>query len=166
MTHPVAAILTGDVGENCGGLPCRGSTVCVHHALIRSSAISVDLVDGHLDLTTRGSLRKLVARLGHDGLCAGLEIILTTSKGLADSGSVGALEAGCVLLERIATCAVTRGGGDDAKGHAAAASVTGSLDDGAVTGHEGNECEESCSLHDERRKESVEKVSKEVKKVV
>lgn len=110
MTHPVATILTGNVGDNPGGLPSRGTAVRVHHALIRSSAICVDLVDGHLDLTTGGSLRKLVARLGHDGLCARLEIILTASEGLTDGGSVGALEAGGVLLEGIATCAVTGSG--------------------------------------------------------
>lgn len=152
MTYPVAAVLTRDVGCDCNLGPLLRSAVCVHHAVIGAGAVTIDLVDGQLDLTARTDLGQLVARFGHDCLSAGFQIVLTTSNSLADRGGVGALEAGRVRLERVAASAVTRSSGDDTEGHTSAAGVASRGDDGTVASHEGDECEESGGLHCERGK--------------
>lgn len=131
--------------------PGGSRAVGVDHALVGTRAVTVDLVDGHLDLAAGSDLRKHVAGLGHDGLGAGLEVVVASAEGLAHGVGGVTLESGGVLLEGVAAGSVTRGRRVNTEGHAGAASRGGGLDDGTVASHEGNESEESGSLHFEGR---------------
>lgn len=146
-TNPVATILAGHVGGDSNVGPCGSSTVGVDHALVRTRTVTVDLVNGHLDLAAGCDLRKHVTGLSHDGLGAGLEVVGASAEGLANSVCGITLEAGAVLLEGVAAGSVAGSSAVDAEGHAGAACWSGGLDDGTVASHEGNESEESSSLH-------------------
>jgi hypothetical protein len=56
-------------------------------------------MQSHLHLATRGDLRQRVTSLGHNGSCAGLEVVITGCKGLAEGLGGVAPESGAVLLE-------------------------------------------------------------------
>lgn len=145
--YPVAAALAQNVSGDLDVGPCRGGAICVDHAAVGTGPITVDLVDGHLDLPTGRNLGELVTSLGHDGLGAGLQVVLAGADGLADGCGVRPLEARRVGLEGVAAGSITRGGGVDAEGHARATTGGSSLDDGAVGRYEGDESENGGSLH-------------------
>lgn len=71
----------------------------------------------HLDLATGGDLRQLLASLGHDGLGAGLEVVVASADGLAEGVGLVTPEAGGVLLEGAAPGTVTGSGGVDTESH-------------------------------------------------
>lgn len=142
-TYPVSGVAAGDVFSDLDVLPVRASAVVVDHASVGSATIGVDLVKSHADLTALGDLGQLVASLGHDGLCACLQVVVTGANGLAKGVSGVALEAGAVLLEGVAAGSVTGGAGVDTKGHASAAGITRGCDDGTVAGNQIGNGEES-----------------------
>lgn len=147
ITYPVAASLTGDVrGDlDVGPLGCGG--IGVDHAGVWAGTVTVDLVDGHLDLATGGDLGQHVTGHGHDGLGAGVDVVAATPEGLADSVSGVTLEASRVLLAGVSAGGVTRSVGVDTESHARATTGGGSLDDGTVASHEGDEGVDDCGLH-------------------
>lgn len=146
-SYPVATVLAGHVGGDINVGPLGGGTIGVDHAVVWASAVTVDLVDGHLDLAAGYNLRKLLASLSHDGLGTGLEVIGAGADGLANGVSSVTLEASAVLLEGVATGAVTGRRGVDAQSHAGAAIGGGGLDDGTVAGDQGDKSEECGGLH-------------------
>lgn len=117
-------------------LPVGAGAVVVDHARIGAGTVGVDLVESHLDLTTLADLRELVTSLGHDGLGPGLEVIVASSKSLAEAFSSIASESGGILLEGVSASAVTGSGGVDTQGHARATGIASSVDDGTVSGDE------------------------------
>lgn len=125
------------------GITYRCGSVIVNGTAVRTTAVTVDLVEGHLDLAALGDLRQGLARLAHDGGGSGLDVVVTTGEGLAHGVGSLALEARRVLLEGVPAGSVAGGGGVDAQGHALAAGVAGRPHDGSVAGHErGEEGEE------------------------
>lgn len=105
-----ALLITRDVGSNLHRDPVRTSACSIDHALVGSSAITIDLMQGHHNLSARRDLRKGPSILCHNRLRTGLNVVLTGANGLAARGGVGALEACAVLLEGVASLAVTRRG--------------------------------------------------------
>lgn len=147
ITYPVAAGLTGDVLGDLDVGPLGGGGVGVDHAGVWAGTVTVDLVDGHLDLATGGDLRQHVTGHGHDGLGTGVDVVAATPEGLADGVSGIALEAGGVLLAGVSPGGVTGSVGVDTESHARAATGGGGLDDGTVASHEGDEGVDDCGLH-------------------
>lgn len=142
-TNQLPVIYTGDCGREgeVATYRCRG--VIVDRTAIRTTAVTIDLVEDHLDLAALGDLRQGLARLAHDGGGPGLDVVVTTGKSLAHGVGSGALEPRRVLLEGVPTGSVAGGGGVDAQGHALATCIAGRPHDGSVAGHErGEEGEE------------------------
>lgn len=79
----------------------------IHHTSVRARSITVDLVESHHNLTARSYLRKSGAVELHDHSGSGLNVVSSSTKGFSTCSCGIALEAGGVLLERLATCAVT-----------------------------------------------------------
>lgn len=146
-TNPVATVLAGNVGGDINVGPCGSSAVGVDHTLVGAGTVTVDLVNGHLDLATGSDLRKHVTGLSHDGLGAGLKVVGAGANSLANGICGVTLETGAVLLEGVAAGSVTGSRAVDAESHAGAACGSSGPDDGTVSVDEGNESEESSSLH-------------------
>lgn len=147
ITYPVAAGLTGDVGGDLDVGPLGGGGIGVDHAGVWAGTVTVDLVDGHLDLATGGDLGQHVTGHGHDGLGTGVDVVVAAPEGLADGVSGVTLEASRVLLAGVSAGGVTRSVGVDTESHARATTGGGSLDDGTVASHEGDEGVDDCGLH-------------------
>lgn len=128
----------------------------IDHALVGTTAIGVDLVKHHRDLTSWGDLGKLVSCLSENSPRAGFKLVIAGTDRLAKGLSRRATEAGGVLLEGTAAGAVTGSGGVDAEGHAGAACVAGCLDDGAMGGDEGEDREEEGEKGGERGRHDEE----------
>lgn len=86
----------------------RSGSVGVDGTAVWATAVAVDLVQGHLDLAALSDLRQGLAGLAHDGGRSGLDVVVTTGKGLAHGVGGLALEARRVLLERVPAGSVTR----------------------------------------------------------
>jgi hypothetical protein len=94
-------------------------------------------------LTTRGDLRQSRTVELHDLCGSSSDVVGTSTEGLA-AGSFGiATEASRVLLEGVATSAVTGSGGVNTDGRALATSIAGSTDDSAVTSNERRRSQEA-----------------------
>lgn len=146
-TYPVAASLTGNVGGDLDVGPLSSGGVGVDHAGVWAGTVTVDLVDGHLNLTASCDLGQHVTGHGHDGLGTGVNVVAAAPEGLADGVSGIALEAGRILLAGVSSGGVTRSVGVNTESHAGAAAGCGSLDDGTVASHEGDEGVDDCGLH-------------------
>jgi hypothetical protein len=133
VTSTIAALKV--LGDS-DGLPVRASACGIDHALVRTSTIGVDLVDGHHDLATSGDLRKGSTAHGHHRSSSGSDVVVTSTKSLSTSGGGIATEPGGVLLEGVAASAVTRSGGVDTDRRSLTTSIAGCSDDGCVAGHE------------------------------
>jgi hypothetical protein len=144
FTIAVAATLIAfNVGSHGDILPCGASAIRVDHASVRTGTVRVDLVDGHLNAATRVDLGKLVASFLHDIESALLDIVVTTTEGLANRVSRLTPEAGSVLLEGAASGAIPGSGGVNTESHARAASVSNGIGDDAVGGRKIGSEEES-----------------------
>ena len=95
-------------------------------------------MERHLDLAAGRDLRKLLARLGHDGLGAGLEVVVASADSLAEGVGLVTTEAGRVLLERVSPGAVTRSRGVDAESHYKTECVSKREEEEAEAGGSGN----------------------------
>ena len=135
-TYSVARVLARRRGRDINVLPVLAGAVGIDHAGVRTATVSVDLVQRHLHLAALRHLRQLLARLGHDGLGARLELVVARADRLAKRVRRVALEPRAVLLEGVAARPVARRARVDAQRHARAAGVAGRGDDGAVAGHE------------------------------
>jgi hypothetical protein len=137
LSVPVASTVVAlEVLADCDWLPVCASSCGVDHALVRTSTVGVDLVDGHHDLTTGCDLRKNAAVELHDLSSAGLDGVVTSTKSLTASGCGIASEASRVLLEGVAVGAITRSGWVDTNGRSLTTGITSSSNDGAVASHE------------------------------
>lgn len=122
----------GDLDVGPGG----SGAVIVDHASVRASAVGVDLVESHGEFATGADLGENIASLGHDGLGAGLEVVVTGSEGLAKGFSGVTSESGGILLEGVSARAVSGGRGVNAESHARTAGVTSGGDNGTVSSDE------------------------------
>lgn len=121
------------------GFTYRCGSVIVNGTAVWATAVAVDLMQGHLDLAALGDLRQGLARLAHDGGGSGLDVVVTTGKGLAHGVGGLALEARRILLERVPPGAVSRRRRVDAKGHALATCIASRPDNGSVPSYERRE---------------------------
>jgi hypothetical protein len=60
------------------GLPVGTLASDIDHAFVRTSTVTVDLVNGHGEFTTCGDLRKRATILLENGLSAAFDIVGTT----------------------------------------------------------------------------------------
>lgn len=98
-------------------LPGLTSSVGVDGAGVRPAAVRVDLVQGHVEFATLSDLWKLVARFGHDGLRALLNVVVAATESLAHGVCLVAAESCAVLLEWPAPSTIARGACVDSQGH-------------------------------------------------
>jgi hypothetical protein len=131
-----ATVVTLEVLGDSHRNPVGTGTSGVDHALVRTSTVGVDLVNGHHERTASGDLRKSGAVELHDLSGTGLDVVVTSTEGLTANSCGITTEASGVLLEGVAVCSVTRSGGIDTDGRASTAGITSSLDDGTVASHE------------------------------
>lgn len=136
MTYAVAGVLARNGDRDVDVGPGGASSITVDHAVVGATAVTVDLVDGHVDGATGTDLGKLVTSGGHDGLGASLQVVGASTDGLAEGVGGLALEAGGIGLEGIATGSVTRSAEINTEGHASATELAGSADDGTVASHQ------------------------------
>jgi hypothetical protein len=110
-TYSVSGVLSGSLLSDLDVLPGRSSAIGIDHASVGAAAISIDLVECHLNLAALRDLGKFGAGLGHDGLGAGLEVVGASADRLADCVGRVTLESGAVLLEGVAPRPVAGSGG-------------------------------------------------------
>jgi hypothetical protein len=77
---PVTAVGSVNLSGDIDGLPVSASSVGVDHARVWAGTVTVDLVKGHLDLSTSGDLWELASVLAHDNLGTSGDVILSTLK--------------------------------------------------------------------------------------
>lgn len=147
-----ATLVTVNILGNLDVLPGLRSAVRVDHASIRTGTVRINLMKGHGDLTTRRNLGERSTVLRQNSLSATLNIVCTSSNGLADTLGSLATEASSILLEGIATSAVTGSRRDDSKSGARATSIANSVGDDAVArnklgGQDGSGSEDSFERH-------------------
>jgi len=137
-----AAVLAGNLGGDIDVGPVATSSIGVDLAAVWAGTITVDLVEGHHDGATWGHLWEGVAVHGHDGLGAGLDIILAATESLTTGSRVVTLEASGILLEWVPLGSVTGSGWVNSNGGAGTTSITNSLDNGTVASNELRSSEE------------------------
>jgi len=96
--HVLGDLDRGPVGTRAG---------CVDHAGVGARTVTVDLVKSHHELAARRDLGKSVAAHGHHCGGAGLDVVVACTESLTAGGGGITLEAGGILLERLASRAVT-----------------------------------------------------------
>jgi len=150
---PVVAVGALNLGGDVDVGPVAAGTVSVDLASVWASAVTVDLVKGHVDgATSRDLGKRLSGVLGHDSLGACDNVVLTTSEGLTASSGVVTLEAGGILLEGVPSGSITGSGWVNSNSGASTALITNCLDDRTVAGHQlgnGEETESDWEMHPE-----------------
>jgi hypothetical protein len=155
LSVPVAAtVVTLKVLSDGHGNPVGTGTGGIDHALVRTCTVRVDLVDGHHESAASSDLREGLAVELHNLSGSGLDVVVTATESLtADSCGI-TTEAGGVLLEGVAVCAVTRSVGINTDSRASTAGITSGLDDGTVASHKSRGSQEAegnngalCEVH-------------------